>query len=108
MIIYKSAAEIDLMREAGAILGEALAHLQSLARPGVTLIELDREADRVIRARDCIPGFVGYQGYRNAICTSVNDQVVCSASTPASSIAGSGPMPGSPSASARFHPRRSA
>ena len=76
MIIYKSPAEIDLMREAGAILGEALAHLQPMARPGVTLLELDREADRFIRARDCIPGFVGYQGYRNAICTSVNDQVV--------------------------------
>src|SRR5437773_7552430 len=76
MIIYKSPAEIDLMREAGAILGEALAQLQSMARPGVTLIELDREADRLIRARDCIPGFVGYQGYQNAICTSVNDQVV--------------------------------
>jgi len=59
MIIYKSPAEIDLMREAGAILGEALAHLQSMARPGVTLVELDREADRFIRARDCIPGFVG-------------------------------------------------
>ena len=76
MIIYKSPAEIDLMREAGAILGEALAQLQSMARPGVTLVELDREADRLIRARDCIPGFVGYQGYQNAICTSVNDQVV--------------------------------
>ena len=76
MIIYKSPAEIDLMREAGAILGEALAHLQAMARPGVTLLELDREADRFIRARDCIPGFIGYQGYQNAICTSVNDQVV--------------------------------
>jgi methionyl aminopeptidase len=76
MIIYKSAAEIDLMREAGAILGEALAHLQSMARPGVTLLELDREADRFIRGRDCIPGFVGYEGYQHAICTSVNDQVV--------------------------------
>jgi methionyl aminopeptidase len=76
MIIYKSQDEIELMREAGAILAEALAHLQSLARPGVTLLELDREADRFIRARDCIPGFVGYQGYKNAICTSVNDQVV--------------------------------
>ena len=41
MIIYKSPAEIDLMREAGAILGEALAHLQPMARPGVTLLELD-------------------------------------------------------------------
>ena len=76
MIIYKSQAEIDLMREAGAILAEALQRLQSIARPGVTLLELDREADRFIRARGCIPGFVGYQGYQNAICTSVNEQVV--------------------------------
>jgi len=76
MIIYKSQAEIDLMREAGAILAETLLRLQSIARPGMTLLELDREADRFIRARGCIPGFVGYQGYQNAICTSVNDQVV--------------------------------
>jgi methionyl aminopeptidase len=76
MIIYKSQAEIDLMREAGAILAETLLRLQSIARPGVTLLELDREADKFIRARGCIPGFVGYQGYQNAICTSVNDQVV--------------------------------
>ena len=76
MIIYKSEAEIELMREAGAILAETLARLQAIARPGITLLELDREADRFIRDRGCIPGFVGYQGYRNAICTSVNDQVV--------------------------------
>ena len=76
MIIYKSQAEIDLMREAGAILAETLLQLRTIARPGITLLELDREADRFIRGRGCIPGFVGYQGYRNAICTSVNDQVV--------------------------------
>ena len=76
MIIYKSQAEIELMREAGAILAETLLQLRTIARPGITLLELDREADRFIRGRGCIPGFVGYQGYRNAICTSVNDQVV--------------------------------
>jgi methionyl aminopeptidase len=76
MIIYKSQDEIELMREAGAILADTLEHLRSLAKPGVTLLELDREADRVIRAHDSIPGFVGYDGYKNAICTSVNDQVV--------------------------------
>jgi methionyl aminopeptidase len=76
MIIYKSEAEIELMREAGAILAETLERLQAIARPGITLAELDREADRLIRGRGCIPGFVGYQGYQNAICTSVNDQVV--------------------------------
>ena len=76
MIIYKSQAEIDLMREAGMILAETLARLQAMARPGLSLLELDKEADRFIRDRGCIPGFVGYQGYRHAICTSVNDQVV--------------------------------
>src|SRR5438132_12223595 len=76
MIIYKSKAEIDLMREAGSILAEALQRLQDMAAPGITLLELDREADRFIRSRGCIPGFVGYQGFPNSICTSVNDQVV--------------------------------
>jgi methionyl aminopeptidase len=76
MIIYKSQAEIDLMREAGGILADALAHLQTMAQPGVTLLDLDREADRFIRARGCVPGFIGYEGYQHAICTSINDQVV--------------------------------
>jgi methionyl aminopeptidase len=76
VIIYKSRAEIDLMREAGRILAESLHRLQAMARPGVTLLDLDREADRFIRSRGCIPGFKGYQGYPNSVCTSVNDQVV--------------------------------
>ncbi|MDQ6710499.1 MAG: type I methionyl aminopeptidase [Candidatus Dormibacteraeota bacterium] len=76
MIIYKSQAEIELMREAGAILAQTLKRLQAMARPGVTLLDLDREAGRFIREHDCIPGFVGYDGYQHNICTSVNDQVV--------------------------------
>jgi methionyl aminopeptidase len=76
VIIYKSRAEIELMREAGRMLAEVLARLQAMARPGVTLLDLDREADRMIRGFGCVPGFLGYQGYPNSLCTSVNDQVV--------------------------------
>jgi len=76
VIIYKSRAEIELMRDAGRILAEGLARLQAMARPGVTLLELDREVDRFIRSRGCIPGFKGYQGFPNSLCTSVNNQVV--------------------------------
>ena len=72
----KSKAELELMRQAGRILGETLAYLQGCARPGVTLLEIDREADRFIRARGCIPGFKGYDGFPNSVCTSVNEQVV--------------------------------
>jgi methionyl aminopeptidase len=76
MIIYKSPAEIDLMREAGQILAETLERLQTMAAPGVSLVELDREADRFIRSRGGVPGFKGYEGFPNSLCTSVNDQVV--------------------------------
>jgi len=76
MIIYKSPAEIGLMREAGRMLAEALVRLQDMARPGVTLLDLDREADRFIRGHGCTPGFKGYEGFPNSLCTSVNDQVV--------------------------------
>ncbi len=76
MIIYKSRAEIERMREAGRILAEVLARLVALAGPGVTLLDLDREADRDIRSRGCIPGFKGYHGFPNSLCASVNEQVV--------------------------------
>jgi len=76
VISYKSNAELDLMRHAGRILGETLAYLQGFARPGVTLLEIDREADRFIRGYGCIPGFKGYEGFPNSVCTSVNEQVV--------------------------------
>jgi methionyl aminopeptidase len=76
MIIYKTDQEVELMRQAGRILAEALQHLQALARPGVTLLQLDEAADVFIAKAGCVPGFKGYQGFPRSLCTSVNEQVV--------------------------------
>ncbi len=76
MIIYKTDQEIELMRQAGRILAEALQYLQALARPGVTLLQLDEAADVFIGKAGCVPGFKGYQGFPRSLCTSVNEQVV--------------------------------
>jgi len=76
MIIYKTDHEIELMRQAGRILAETLLHLQALAQPGRSLIELDQAADTFIRKAGCTPGFKGYQGFPRSLCTSVNEQVV--------------------------------
>ncbi len=76
MIIYKTDQEIELMRRAGRLLAQALAHLQELARPGRSLLELDQAADSFIRKAGCLPGFKGYQGFPRSLCTSVNEQVV--------------------------------
>ena len=68
--------EIDRMRASGRILGACLAHLAASVRPGITTLELDREAETFIRDHGCIPGFLGYQGFTKSLCVSVNEQVV--------------------------------
>jgi methionyl aminopeptidase len=64
------------MRSAGRIVAEVLQRLAGMVAPGITTLDLDREADRMIRAAGAIPTFKGYNGYPASICTSVNDEIV--------------------------------
>lgn len=50
--------------------------MRSLVAPGVTTTELDRFAERSLRARGVKPAFKGYRGYPNSICASRNEVVV--------------------------------
>jgi len=72
----KKPEEIEKMARAGVILGECLEHLGAIVRPGMTTLDLDREADTFIRDHGCIPGFLGYYDFPNSLCVSVNDEVV--------------------------------
>jgi methionyl aminopeptidase len=76
MIIRKSKAEIEKMRSAGRIVAEVLDRLAGMVAPGITTLDLDHEADRMIRGAGAIPTFKGYNGYPASICTSVNDEIV--------------------------------
>jgi methionyl aminopeptidase len=76
MITIKSAGELQLMREAGKLLGEVLTELESACRPGVTTNDIDRAADTLIRERGAVPGFKGYNGFPKSLCISVNEEVV--------------------------------
>jgi methionyl aminopeptidase len=76
MVIRKSKAEIEKMRSAGQIVGRVLQHLAQMVEPGITTRDLDKEAERIIRAAGAYPTFKGYHGYPASICASVNDEVV--------------------------------
>ena len=76
MIIRKSAAEIDRIARAGALVAETIAAVGERIEPGITTLELDRIADRHIRAHGGVPTSQGYKGYPRAICISVDDVVV--------------------------------
>jgi len=76
MIELKNANQLVRMRNAGRIVAETLALIREHAKPGVTTLELDRIAEKYIRAQGAIPAFKGYNGFPATLCTSVNEQVV--------------------------------
>lgn len=76
MIIIKSPAELETMREAGRITALALRMVAAAVQPGVTTAELDEIADEAIRSEGAFPAFKGYHGFPATLCTSVNEQVV--------------------------------
>ena len=76
MIIGKSKRELDKMRASGRLVGQVLAHLRTLVAPGVTTMEIDRAAEKMIRDAGALPTFKGYNGFPYSICASVNEQIV--------------------------------
>ncbi|MCI9279817.1 MAG: type I methionyl aminopeptidase [Bacilli bacterium] len=76
MISIKSEREIELMRYAGHINYLTHEELKKHIKPGIKTIELDRIAYNFIIKHDCIPSQLGFEGYPNTICISINDEVV--------------------------------
>ncbi|HXG55688.1 MAG TPA: type I methionyl aminopeptidase [Vicinamibacterales bacterium] len=76
MIVCKSPAEIDAMRAASALVADVLAELAVMVAPGVSTLDLDVEAERLVRAAGAEPAFKGYRGYPCTLCASTNDEVI--------------------------------
>ena len=76
MLVYKTEEEIEIVRRNNQLVSRTLAEVAKLIKPGVTTLELDKIAEEFIRDNGAVPGFLGYGGFPNTLCTSVNDQVV--------------------------------
>ena len=76
MIYLKTHEEIELLRENNLLVSATLAELAKHIKPGVTTLELDKIAEDFIRSHGAVPSFLGYNGFPNTLCMSVNEQVV--------------------------------
>jgi methionyl aminopeptidase len=79
----KSPAEIQLMRQAGRVVFEALRRCREAAKPGVTTAQIDAQAEQVIAETSGAVGLFKWyptyqpgQGFPAVTCISVNDEVV--------------------------------
>jgi len=86
-ITRKSTAELAKMRSAGRIVAEVLALVEEQLVPGISTAEIDRLAERHIRASGGIPSFLGYLGgrrydashphaYKASTCISIDHEIV--------------------------------
>ncbi len=58
------------------LVGEAIALVAAMIKPGVTTLQIDSRAEEFIRDNGGIPSFKNYNGFPFTACISVNDAVV--------------------------------
>jgi methionyl aminopeptidase len=75
-IVCKSAAEIEKMRRSGHLVREILDALKAAVKPGVSTMDLERIAARMIQDAGAKPAFKGYYDYPCVLCTSINQEIV--------------------------------
>lgn len=75
-ITIKTDEELELMREAGRILGLVHEALANEIHEGMTTLDVDRLCEELIRSYGCEPNFKGLYDYPASVCVSVNDEVV--------------------------------
>ena len=76
MIYLKTDEEIEILRENNLLVSATLAEVGRHVKAGVSTLELDRIAEEFIRSHGAEPSFLGYEGYPNTLCVSVNEQIV--------------------------------
>ena len=82
MIVRKTPAELEKMRAAGMLVYRILGELKAMVKPGVTTLDLEHVAEKMMKDAGARPAFKNYfvpavgQRYQYVLCTSVNDEVV--------------------------------
>jgi len=75
-VSLKSAAQIEHIRESAQYVGRVLQALGDAVEPGVSTGDLDDLAESLCREWGVVPAFKGMYGFPNAVCISVNEEVV--------------------------------
>ncbi len=76
MVTIKSKREIELMKEAGRVVGLVFKTLEETLKPGMSTLDIDSIVEKTMLDNDCIPAEKGYYDYPASACVSVNDTLI--------------------------------
>ena len=75
MITLKSAREIEMMAESGALLADVHKNLRDFIKPGITSWDIEVFVRNYIESHGGIAAQIGFEGYEYATCISINDEI---------------------------------
>lgn len=75
MTSIKTPSEIEAMRESGRMLATVLEYLRQKSAPGITPKDISGFAKEKLRSLGGEPAFLGFYGFPDIICISVNNEV---------------------------------
>lgn len=75
-MIYKTDAEIELMKSAALLVSKTLSEVAKVLKSGMTTLDIDKICGEFIKDNKAVSSFLNYNGYPHNVCTSVNDVVV--------------------------------
>jgi methionyl aminopeptidase len=76
MIFNKTEEEIELLSMSNLLVAKTLGLISKEIAPGISTLRLDQIAEEYIRDNGGKPGFLGYDGFPNTLCVSLNSEVV--------------------------------
>src|SRR5712692_9760129 len=82
MIVRKTPAELEKMRQSGLLVWNVLKKLGEMAVEGVSTLDLEITAEKMIAEAGARPAFKGYfvqaagERYKYVLCTSINEEIV--------------------------------
>src|SRR5512143_2174326 len=82
MIVRKRHEDLEKMSRSGFLVWKILSELEAMVREGITTLDLDQAAEKMICGAGARPAFKGYYvpavgaTYPFVLCTSVNREVV--------------------------------
>jgi methionyl aminopeptidase len=76
MIHLKTKEEVQIMQECGKKLMAAMDELLPQVKPGITTLEIDTEAERLINKNGAESSFKRVPGYKWTTCLAINEQAV--------------------------------
>lgn len=76
MIIVKTKEQIEKMKVAGRITGEAILVAAEMIREGVTTKQIDDKIRHFFEKHGAKPSFLGYGGFPGSACISINNEII--------------------------------